>query len=60
MDKELKLPRFNHHTADKPMPYPIWSRNSRRQRREQFCSDLMAGVFFAMVFAIVVRMVAGR
>ena len=58
--KSPQLPRFTHHTTDKPMPYPIWSRNGRMQRRVQFAGNFMAGVFFTMVFAIVIRMVAGR
>jgi hypothetical protein len=55
-----QLPRFSHHTTDKPMPYPIWSQSARRKRREQFIGDFLAGIFFAMVFAIIVHLGTGR
>jgi hypothetical protein len=55
-----QLPRFNHTNTVKPMISPVWSASRRKQRRQQFVGDFGLGVFFAMVFAIVIRMMAGR
>jgi hypothetical protein len=53
MDQEVKL----------PPTYPVWSTPAQRRRklrRQQFVGDFGLRVFFAMVFAIVIHMVAGR
>ena len=55
-----QLPRFNHTNTVKPMISPVWSTSRRKLRRQQFIADFALGVFFAMVFAVVVHMVAGR